>query len=77
MRCSRVSAQSVAALIRRRGRTVQRESLESAVFSFDDDIQSNTLDSHISCLRRRLNAAGAWIEIYVIWGVGYLLREAS
>jgi DNA-binding response OmpR family regulator len=67
----------LAALIKRRGRTVQRESLENAVFSFDDDIQSNTLDSHVSRLRRRLNAAGARIEIHAIRGVGYLLREAS
>jgi DNA-binding response OmpR family regulator len=66
-----------AALIKRRGRTVQRESLENAVFSFDDDIQSNTLDSHVSRLRRRLKAADARIEIHAIRGVGYLLREAS
>jgi DNA-binding response OmpR family regulator len=66
----------LAALLRRRGRTVQREALENAVFGFDDEIQSNTLDSHISRLRRRLTAAGARIEIHAIRGVGYLLREA-
>jgi DNA-binding response OmpR family regulator len=65
----------LAALIKRRGRTVQREALETAVFGFDDEIQSNTLDSHVSRLRRRLNAAGARIEIHAIRGVGYLLRE--
>jgi DNA-binding response OmpR family regulator len=65
----------LAALIKRRGRTVQREALESAVFGFDDEIQSNTLDSHVSRLRRRLNAAGAGLEIHAIRGVGYLLRE--
>jgi DNA-binding response OmpR family regulator len=67
----------LAALIKRRGRTVQREALESAVFGFDDEIQSNTLDSHVSRLRRRLNIAGAGIEIHAVRGVGYLLREAS
>lgn len=67
----------LATLIRRRGRTVQREALENAVFGFDDEIQSNTLDSHVSRLRRRLNAAGAGVEIHAIRGVGYLLREAS
>jgi len=66
----------LAALIKRRGRTVQREALENAVFGFDDEIQSNTLDSHISRLRRRLTASGARIEIHTIRGVGYLLREA-
>lgn len=63
------------ALIRRRGRTVQRDALENAVFGFDDDIQSNTLDSHVSRLRRRLQAADARLEIHAIRGVGYLLRE--
>jgi len=67
----------LATLIRRRGRTVLREALENAVFGFDDEIQSNTLDSHVSRLRRRLNAAGAGVEIHAIRGVGYLLREAS
>lgn len=66
----------LAALLQRRGRTVLRESLEQAVFGFDDAVQSNTLDSHISRLRRRLSDAGALIEIHPIRGVGYLLREA-
>ena len=63
------------ALIRRRGRTVQRDALENAVFGFDDNIRSNTLDSHVSRLRRRLQAADARLEIHAIRGVGYLLRE--
>jgi DNA-binding response OmpR family regulator len=67
----------LAALMKRRGRTVLRESLEQAVFAFDDEIQSNTLDSHISRLRRRLKNSGAGIEIHAIRGVGYLLREAA
>lgn len=62
------------ALVKRRGRTVQREALEQAVFGFDDDVQSNTLDSHVSRVRRKLSDAGAEIEIHAIRGVGYLLR---
>jgi DNA-binding response OmpR family regulator len=64
-------------LIKRRGRTVLREWLEQNVFGSDDSIQSNTLDSHVSRLRRKLNAAGAGVEIQAIKGVGYLLRESS
>ncbi len=67
----------LAALVRRRGRTVLRESLEQAVYGFDDEVQSNTLDSHISRLRRKLTEAGAEIEIHAIRGVGYLLRAPS
>jgi DNA-binding response OmpR family regulator len=63
----------LSALVRRRGRTVLRESLEEAVYGFDDAIQSNTLDSHISRLRRKLSAADAAAEIHTVRGVGYLL----
>lgn len=62
------------ALLRRRERTVLRETLEEAVYGFDDAIQSNTLDSHISRLRRKLGNAGAGVEIHTVRGVGYLLR---
>jgi DNA-binding response OmpR family regulator len=64
----------LATLVRRRGRTVLRESLEQAVYGFDDAVHSNTLDSHISRLRGKLAAAGAAIEIHAIKGVGYLLQ---
>ncbi len=63
-------------LVRRQGRTVQRQALEDAVYAFDDEIQSNALDSHISRLRRKLAEAGAGVEIHSIRGVGYLLRAA-
>ncbi len=64
----------LATLVKRRGRTVPRETLEQGVYGFDDVIQSNTLDSHISRLRRKLAAAGAQVEIHAIKGVGYLLQ---
>jgi DNA-binding response OmpR family regulator len=65
------------ALLRRMGRTVARSSLEEAVYSIDDEIQSNALDTHISRLRRRLSEARAEIEIHAIRGVGYLLKRSS
>lgn len=64
----------LAALMKRRGRTVLRESLEQAVYGFDDEVRSNTLDSHISRLRRKLTEAGSNVEIHAIRGVGYLLQ---
>ncbi|AVF05688.1 MULTISPECIES: response regulator [Devosia] len=62
-------------LIRRAGRTVTRSVLEDAVYGFDDDIASNTLDAHISRLRRKLSGAG--VEIHGIRGVGYLMRAQA
>ena len=63
------------ALLRRRGRAVLRESIEEAVYGFDDTIQSNILDSHVSRLRRKLSDSGAGVEIHTVRGVGYLLKE--
>ncbi|MGE8499864.1 MAG: response regulator [Pseudomonas sp.] len=63
-------------LIYRQGRTVQRESLHEAVYGLEDEIQSNALDAHVSKLRRALKEAEAGIEIAVIRGVGYLLKES-
>ena len=65
------------ALLRRQGRTVQRAALEEAVYGFDDEIQSNALDMHVSNLRRKLTKAGAGLEIHGIRGVGYLLKHAA
>jgi DNA-binding response OmpR family regulator len=63
------------ALMRRLGRTVLRSTLEEAVYSFDDEIQSNALDTHVSRLRRKLADAQAGVEIHGIRGVGYLLKQ--
>lgn len=64
-------------LLRRRGRTVLRGVLEEAVYGFDDEVQSNALDTHVSRLRSKLAQADAQVEIHGIRGVGYLLREAQ
>jgi two-component system OmpR family response regulator len=62
-------------LLRNRGRTVLRSSLEDSVYSFDDEIQSNSLEANMSRLRKRLSEAGADIVIRNIRGIGYFLQE--
>ena len=62
------------ALIRRAGRVVQRSTLLEEVYGFEDDIQSNALDAHVSRLRARL--AAARVAIHPVRGVGYMLDEA-
>lgn len=62
------------ALLRRAGRTVMREMLLEAIYGFDDEVQSNALDAHVSRLRRKLADTLAGLEIHSIRGVGYLLR---
>ncbi|MGN7801978.1 response regulator transcription factor [Ensifer sp. 22521] len=63
-------------LARRQGRTVQRSTLEESVYGYDDEIQSNSLDAHVSRLRRKLADTCAGVEIHSIRGVGYLLRPS-
>jgi two-component system OmpR family response regulator len=63
-------------LMRRAGRTVRRAVLEEDVYGSDDEIQSNSLEAHISRLRRKLADAGSSVEIHPVRGVGYLLRQS-
>ena len=65
----------LAALAKRKDKTVLRSTLEAAVYNYEEEIQSNALDAHISRLRKRLLDAGAGIAIHNIRGVGYLLKE--
>jgi DNA-binding response OmpR family regulator len=62
------------ALVRRAGRVVQRSALEDALWGFEEEIESNTLGSHVSRLRKRLAGAGARVEIRTFRGLGYMLR---
>lgn len=63
------------ALLRRFGRMVPRASLMDSVFAFDDEVQPNALDTHISRLRRKLADASSGLAVSGVRGVGYLLRE--
>ena len=63
------------ALCGRAGRVVQRARLLEELSGFDDEVQSNTLDAHVSRLRTRLVEAGAGVLIHPVRGVGYLLDE--
>lgn len=60
------------ALCLRAGRTVSRDSLTNAVYGFDELIGSNTLESHISRLRKALAEAG--VQIHTLRGLGYVIK---
>jgi DNA-binding response OmpR family regulator len=63
------------ALAKRKDKTVLRSTLEAEVYNYEEEIQSNALDAHISRLRKRLLDASAGVTVHNIRGVGYLLRE--
>ncbi|VTY34736.1 Transcriptional regulatory protein BasR [Xylophilus ampelinus] len=62
------------ALLLSKGRTVHRQRLLERVYGEGEDIHSNSLDSHVSRLRAKLEHARAGVEIHAVRGVGYLLR---
>ncbi len=63
------------ALTKRHGRIVSRQLLEDAVYGFNDEVQSNTLEAQISRLRKRLRDANTKVAIHVLRGVGYMLKQ--
>lgn len=64
-------------LMRRVGRVVTRDALETAMYSGDDDIESNATEATVSRLRRRLGEAGAMVGIHTVRGVGWMLKETA
>ncbi|CAN7463390.1 response regulator transcription factor [Agrobacterium tumefaciens] len=65
------------ALAKRKGKSVLRSTLEAAVYNYEEEIQSNALDAHISRLRKRLFDASAGVGVHNIRGIGYLLKEEA
>lgn len=63
------------ALLIRQGRVVTRETLIDAIYGFNDEIESNSLEAHMSRLRRKLSEHGADVEIRSMRGIGYILRR--
>ena len=64
-------------LVLNAGRVVTRESLESWTYGYDDEIHSNTLESHVSRLRKKLDSSRADVTLSTIRGIGYMLSDRS
>lgn len=60
-------------LLRRAGHVVAKPALENALYSMDAEVTPNALEACISRLRKRLNAAGADVQIRTVHGIGYAL----
>jgi two-component system, OmpR family, response regulator len=65
------------ALVRRAGRVVSRESLISAIYGPEEEVQEHTLTTLVSRLRARLGELNASVEIHSARGLGYLLTATS
>jgi DNA-binding response OmpR family regulator len=64
-------------LMRRAGRVVPKDTLESKLYGFDDEVSPNSLEANISRLRKRLAQVDAGVNIHTLRGVGYLLSDSD
>lgn len=62
-------------LMRRAGAVVRRETIENALYTFDEPVTPNAVEAIVSRLRRRLDEAGAAGLLHTVRGVGYLMQE--
>jgi DNA-binding response OmpR family regulator len=62
-------------LLRSAGRVVTRDNLIEAVWGYDSEVRSNTLDAFIRLLRDKVDVPGALKLIHTVRGVGYCLRR--
>ncbi len=64
-------------LLSQQGRVLRREKLDNAVYSLDSEVSDNAVEAAVSRLRRRLDAAGATVDIIAMRGIGYILTERA
>jgi DNA-binding response OmpR family regulator len=62
-------------LMRRVGHVVPKDVMEDRIYGFDEEVSSNSVEVHISRLRKSLNETEACVVIHTLRGVGYLLSE--
>ncbi len=62
-------------LLRRANRIVSKDVLEEKLYGFDEEVSSNSVEVHVSRLRKRLQDAGANVQIKTKRGMGYVLSE--
>lgn len=62
-------------LLRRAGEVVRRGVIEDGLYNFDEAVTPNAVEAIVSRLRRRLDDAGADLDLHTVRGVGYMLRE--
>jgi len=62
-------------LMRRSGQVISRTTLIEAIWGFEREIESNTLDAFISLLRAKVDSGRRAKLIHTVRGVGYTLKE--
>lgn len=71
---TRREAALIELLMRRADQVVRRSVIESSLYTFDEAVTPNAVEANVSRLRRKLEDAGADLELHTIRGVGYMAR---
>ena len=59
------------------GRVVPKDVLEEKMYGFGEEVTSNSVEVHVSRLRKRLSKAGATLQVHTLRGVGYLISDEA
>jgi DNA-binding response OmpR family regulator len=62
-------------LMRRFDHVVSKDTLETHLYGYDDEVSQNSLEASVSRLRKRLGNSNASIKIKTLRGIGYLLTN--
>ncbi len=62
-------------LMRRSFRLISRPEFEESLYGFGEEVSSNAVEVLIHRLRKKLESAGAEIEIHNLRGLGYMLAD--
>lgn len=76
LKLGRREADLLELLLRRSGAVTPRETIEAALYGWNEDVTPNAIEAVASRLRRRLTEAGAGDILHTVRGVGYYLGEA-
>jgi len=63
--------------LRKLGRVVTKASIESALYGFGEELESNAVEVLVHRLRRKLKAAGATPQVMTLRGIGYLMEPVK
>ena len=72
---SRRELDALELLMRRADTVVPKRLFEDAIYGFNGEVTSNTIEALVSRLRRRLEIIQAHVSIHTLRGIGYLLKE--
>lgn len=71
---SRREAGLLEAMMRRAGSVLTKQSLEEAVYDFNEPVTPNAVEAGVSRLRRKLDDAGAQDLLHTVRGLGYMVK---